>query len=85
MVLAFRGRKNVVVIGEESYGYTTANDLFDLPFENKAAITLSYATDRTARYTKTIVPDIEIVKEANFEDLTQDKNIIEAIKFINDK
>lgn len=85
VVLAFRGRKNVTVIGEESYGYTTANDLFDLPFGNKVAITLSYATDRTAKYTKTIVPDIEIIKEANFEDLIKDKNIIEAIKFINDK
>lgn len=83
VVLAFRGRKNIVVVGEESYGYTTANDLFDLPFGNTIAITLSYATDRTAKYTKTIVPDIAIVKEANFEDLTKDKNIMEAIKFIN--
>lgn len=85
VILAFRGRKHIMVVGEETYGYTTANDLFDLPFGNTIAITLSYATDRSAKYTKTIVPDVEIVKEANFEDLTRDKNVIGAIKYIESK
>ncbi len=83
VVLGFRGRKNTIVIGEESYGSTTANDLYELPFNTKAAITESYGTDRSAKFTKTIIPDIEIIKQTNFEDLSKDKNIIEAIKFIN--
>ncbi|MFD2562545.1 S41 family peptidase [Aquimarina rubra] len=83
VALGFRGRKNTVIIGEESYGLTTANDLFELPYKTKAAITLSYGTDRSAIFTKTIKPKIEIIKEANFQDLTKDKNIIEAIKFID--
>lgn len=85
VVLGFRGRSNTIVIGEESYGSTTANDLFELPFNTKAAITLSYGTDRKGDYTPTIVPDISIVKEANFEDLGKDKNVLEAIKFIDSK
>jgi len=85
VALGFRGRKNTIVIGEESYGSTTANDLYELPFGVKAAITESYGTDRSAKFTKTIIPDIEVVKETNFEDLSSDKNIIEAIKFINSK
>ncbi|WP_299216678.1 S41 family peptidase [uncultured Aquimarina sp.] len=85
VALGFRGRKNTVIIGEESYGLTTANDLFELPFKTKAAITLSYATDRSAVFTKSIKPQIEIVKEADFKDLTKDKNVIEAIKFIDSK
>lgn len=83
VILGFRGRKNTIVIGEESYGSTTANDLYEMPFGIKAAITESYGTDRSAKFTKTIVPDIEIIKQTNFEDLTKDKNIVEAIKFID--
>ena len=83
VILGFRGRKNTIVIGEESYGNTTANDLYEMPFGLKAAITESYGTDRSAKFTKTIVPDIEVIKQANFEDLSKDKNILEAIKFIN--
>ena len=83
VILGFRGRKNTIVIGEESYGSTTANDLYEMPFAIKAAITESYGTDRSGKFTKTIVPDIEVIKETNFEDLSKDKNIIEAIKFIN--
>jgi len=85
VVLGFRGRKNTIVIGEESYGSTTANDLYELPFGIKAAITESYGTDRSARFTKTIIPDIAVIKQTNFEYLSSDKNIIEAIKFINSK
>ncbi|WP_027391693.1 S41 family peptidase [Aquimarina latercula] len=85
VALGIRRRKNTVIIGEESCGLTTANDLFELPFKTKAAITLSYATDKSATFTKTIKPEIEIIKEANFQDLTKDKNVIEAIKFIDAK
>lgn len=85
VALGFKGRKNSIIIGEESFGLTTANDLFELPFKTKAAISLSYGTDRSAIFTKTIKPEIEIVKEADFQDLTKDKNVIEAIKFIDNK
>lgn len=85
VAFGLRRRKNSIVIGEESYGLTTANDLFELPFDTKAAITLSYGTDPTANYTASIKPDIEIIKEANFEELSKDKNIIEAIKFIDSR
>ena len=85
VILGFRGRKNTIIIGEESHGSTTANDLYEMPFGIKAAITESYGTDRSGKFTKTIIPDIEVIKESNFEDLANDKNIIEAIKFINSK
>ncbi|WP_350287215.1 S41 family peptidase [uncultured Croceitalea sp.] len=83
VILGFRGRKNTIVIGEESLGNTTANDLYEMPFGIKAAITESYGTDRSAKFTKTIVPDIEVIKQTNFEDLSKDKNVIEAIRFID--
>jgi C-terminal processing protease CtpA/Prc len=85
VLLGFRSRKNTIIIGEESYGSTTSNDLYQLPFGIKAAITESYGSDRSAIFTKTIIPEIEVIKETNFEDLPKDKNITEAIKFINSK
>ena len=83
VVLGFRERKNTLVIGEESYGLTSTNDLFKLPYHTKAAITIGYSTDSKAKFSSSIIPDIEIVKDANFQDLTKDKNVIEAIKFID--
>ncbi|GAA4271801.1 S41 family peptidase [Aquimarina gracilis] len=85
VILGFRGRKNTIVIGEESHGNTTANDLYELPYNTKAAITESYGTDRSAKFTKTIIPDIEVIKQHNFENLAKDKNIIMAMEFINSK
>ncbi|MFK7934710.1 MAG: S41 family peptidase [Saprospiraceae bacterium] len=83
VALGFRGRKNVQIIGEESYGFLTANDLFELPFDITAAITLSYGTDRTMNYTKTIIPDVPISKKDNFTDLMKDENVKAAMEFID--
>lgn len=82
ILLGFRSRKNTIIIGEETYGSTTANDLYEMPFGIKAAITESYGTDRSGKYTKTIIPDIEVLKQTNFENLHHDQNILEAIQFI---
>lgn len=83
VVLGFRGRKNVTVIGEESYGLTSSNDLFSLPFGTTITLTLSYGADRKGRHTASIVPDIFVEKGDNYTDLTKDKNVMEAIKFID--
>ncbi|MTI29390.1 S41 family peptidase [Xanthovirga aplysinae] len=83
--LSFRVRQNVLVVGEKSYGLLTANTLTELPFSTKLTLTSGYLADRSGTYTERIVPDIEVIKEANFEDLLKDQNVIEAIKFIKSK
>ena len=85
IAVAFKNRENVTFIGENTYGFLTGNDLFELPYTVKIALTTSYITDAQEKYREYITPDIEIIKEANFEDLTKDKNIIEAIKYIKSK
>ncbi len=85
IAVAFKNRKNVIFIGENTYGFLTGNDLYELPYAIKVALTTSYITDAHEKYQAYITPDIEIIKEANFEDLTKDKNVMEAIKFINTK
>ena len=81
--VAFRGRENVTVIGEETYGLLSGNDLIHLPFNAKIALTTGYLADRKAKYTPTIIPHTLIEKQANFEELSQDENIMEAMKFID--
>lgn len=85
IAVAFKSRKNVIFIGENTYGFLTGNDLFELPYNVKIALTTSYITDAQEKYREYIIPDIEIIKEANFEDLEKDKNVIEALKFITSK
>ena len=85
IAVGFRGRKNVITIGETSYGLLTCNDMVKLPFGAKFTLTYGYLADRNNGYTKKIKPAIEVVRQANFKDLTKDKNVIEAIKFIDAK
>lgn len=79
--ISFSGRANIITIGEPTAGFTTANSLTELPFDTKITLTTSFMKDKNYQYNSVITPDIRIEKEANFEDLSQDINIIEAIKF----
>lgn len=79
--ISFSGRANITTIGEPTAGFTTANSLTELPFDTKITLTTSFMKDRNYRYNSVINPDIIIEKEANFEDLCQDLNVIEALKF----
>ena len=82
ILVAFKGRKNTTTIGEKSYGFLTGNDMFDLPYDNKIALTVSYIADQNNIYQKYITPDILISKKDNFEDISKDENIVQALRFI---
>jgi hypothetical protein len=48
-------------------------------------ITTGYDADRNGDFYEYIVPDIKVYKQDNFNDLSLDGNIREAVKFINEK
>lgn len=81
IVVSFKGRDHVKVIGEPTAGMLTGNKLTQLPFDVKLTLTSGYLADRKGHYQPYIKPEISIEKQANFEDLSKDPNIIEAIKF----
>lgn len=83
--LAFKGRPNTIFIGENTYGATTGNVMWPLPFEMTMALTTSYDSDRNGNYYEQIVPDITILKQDNYENLLLDKKIQESIKWIRSK
>jgi len=86
IIIGFTDRKNVITIGETTYGYLTGNELYKLPFNAEAALTRSYIADMHSKYRKNLEPNIHIKEEkSNFENLLKDENIIRAIKFIDSK
>lgn len=86
VIVGFTDRKNVITIGEPTYGYLTGNELYKLPFNAQAALTGSYIADMYGKYKVNLDPDISIKeKNSNFKNLLKDQNIIEAIKFIDSK
>lgn len=82
VAISFKGRENTIFLGQETYGATTGNIKAKLPFGAFMALTNSYNCDRNGKYYETILPDITILKQDNFENLLLDQNIQEAIKFI---
>lgn len=83
--MAFKGRKRVLFIGEKTTGMTTSNDKRELPFDCYMALTVGYDCDRNGTFYEELVPDIQITKEDNFENLLTDKNIQAALQFFRKK
>lgn len=82
VAIAFKGRSNTHFIGEKTAGFTTGNTAVKLPFGAMMALTGSYNADRNGVPYERIIPEIQISKQDNFDDLLLDRNIEEAIKFI---
>lgn len=83
--MSFKGRKKTLFIGEPTYGFTTGNDKRNLPFGSYMAITVAYDCDKNGIFYDKIIPDISVSKQDNFDNLLLDKNIQEAIKWLNKK
>lgn len=83
--LAFKGRPHTIFIGEKTLGKTTSNMVVDLPFNAKMSLSIGYDCDRNGNYYEKLTPDITVSKQDVFDDLLNDKNIQEAILFIEKK
>jgi len=81
--LAFKGRPNTIFVGENTAGYTTGNVSWPLPYGTTLALTTGYDSDRNGNYYPYIIPDVLVSKQDNFDDLTADGNIKEALNFFN--
>ena len=85
VALAFKERVNTIFIGENTYGATTSNIKVVLPFNTYMALTVGFDGDRNGKFYKTIAPDVAVNRKDNFDNLLQDGNIQEAIKFISNQ
>ena len=85
VALAFKERPNTIFIGENTYGATTSNIKVELPFDAYMALTIGFDGDRNGKFYKTIAPDVAVNRKDNFDNLLEDGNIQEAIKFISNE
>lgn len=80
------GRENSILIGEDSAGYTTTNQGYELNEYSGLTLAVAYAVDRNGvPYPDKLTPQIEIIDGDNFDDLKQDKKIQAAMKWLSRK
>jgi len=80
------GRKNAVLIGEPTAGYTTANEGFKINAVAGLNLAVDYDGDRNGKiYSTKVTPVITIDGGDNFADPALDLKVISASKWINGK
>lgn len=84
MAISFIGRGRTVLIGEDTGGYTTANNGFLLAGDDYGIVlAVGYMTDRSGKsYHDNVKPDIEVSGGDDFFDQAQDKKIEAAVKWL---
>lgn len=84
MIIAFKGRKNLVLLGSKTAGYVTVNTgipINDMAFMNLA---VGYSADRNERlYKEAIEPDIPFTSVDSFNDIENDEKVKAAIKWLD--
>ena len=85
LIIAFKGRKNTILMGTETAGYITVNNGFkinDTAFMNLA---IGYNMDRSGKvYKQSIKPDIFLESTDKFNDLENDEKVKSAIKWFKE-
>lgn len=76
-------RKNSILIGENSAGYTTANQGFEINKYAGLNLAIGFDADRRGKiYRNYVSPDILVQGGDDFENLEKDQKIITAIKWL---
>jgi carboxyl-terminal processing protease len=83
VAISFIGRDNSILIGENSAGYTTANEGFRINELAGLNLAVDYDADRNGKiYTDFVKPDILIEGGDNFKDLSVDRKVQRAVKWL---
>lgn len=83
VILAFKGRKNTVLLGSETAGYVTSARGWNINKDASIRLSTGYGLDRNGiKYTKAIQPDIPITGINRFHDLGNDEKVKAAIKWL---
>ncbi|WP_336513857.1 S41 family peptidase [Pollutibacter soli] len=86
LIMAFKGRKNTILLGSRTAGYITINNGFainDTAFINLA---VGYSSDRSGKlYTEAIDPEIPMTAVDKFNDIPNDEKVKAAAAWIRRK
>ena len=82
-VIAFKGRKNTVLLGSKTGGYVTVNSGFPIDDTSFINLSVGYSADRNGKiYKEAIEPDIPFVSVDKFNDIPNDEKVRAAIKWL---
>jgi len=77
------GRQNTIRIGENSAGYTTANQGFRINEQAGLNLAVDFDSDRTGRiYTGHVVPELKVTGGDDFENLGNDMKVKTALSWL---
>ena len=86
VLLTFIGRPNTIIIGEQTAGFITSNNSFEIAPNITLNLATAYMQDRTGKsYKEGIRPDITIPDGDNFIDLQKDLKVQEALNWLKNK
>ena len=83
MIIAFKGRKNTVLLGSKTAGYVTVNT--GIPINDTAFMNLAvgYSADRSGKlYKEAIDPDIPLTGVDKFNNIANDEKVNVAVKWL---
>jgi len=84
LLIAFRGRKNTVTIGDTTGGLVTSNTWMDLSENTSLILSNGYVADRFGTlYKQALVPDIVLTQGYNFENLNEDAHVRRAVHWLD--
>lgn len=82
-IIAFKGRKNTVLLGSKTAGYVTANSGFQINDSAFINLAVGYSADRNGKlYKQAIEPDIPFTSIDKFNDIANDDKVKAAIKWL---
>ncbi|MCJ8209096.1 S41 family peptidase [Mucilaginibacter sp. RS28] len=86
LAISFKGRNHTFFIGEDSGGYTTANNSFQFTSTIGVFVATAVEADRNGRlYTDNVKPDEEITGGDDFNNLRNDLKVKAAIQWLKQK
>jgi C-terminal processing protease CtpA/Prc len=86
VALAFKGRKNTLLMGEPTAGLVTNNSSFPLAADLTLVLATGYMLDRKGvAYTSKVIPEVEVIGGDDLFLLEKDKKVTEAIKWLRSK
>jgi carboxyl-terminal processing protease len=86
MIIAFKGRENIVLLGSKTAGYVTVNT--GIPINEMAFMNLAvgYSADRNEKlYKEAIEPDIPFKSVDSFNDIANDEKVKAAVKWLEQR
>jgi C-terminal processing protease CtpA/Prc len=83
LIIAFKGRRNTVLLGSNTAGYTTVNTGIQINDTAAMNLAVGYSADRNGKiYKDAIEPDISFASVDKFNDIPNDDKVKAAIKWL---